>query len=202
MGSQSVHNQLWRRKERSGKQLGALDAFLNTSGHFTIVLPPVAQRQPYHQELAIEISRNLHQYYSADSDIVEDIRYMTGEGNVILIDIKDSRALGQAATDMALSFNEEMISVQDTTGRLKIYPMEPGVGAIFLRPLGPERVAIVVAGADEDGLRAAARLVPLRTGVGQPSLIILGKEAGWKGVEGALAMGMFDSKWQLSNGFL
>ena len=182
--------------------MGALDAFLNTSGHFTIVLPPAAQRQPYHQELAIEISRNLHQYYSADSDIVEDISCMTGEGNAILVDFKDPRTLGQSATDVGLSINEEIISVRDATGRQNIYPMEPGVGAIFLRPLGPEKVAIVVIGADEDGLRSAARLVPLRTGVGQPNLIILGKEAGWKGVEGALAMGMFDSKWHLSNSFL
>lgn len=198
----SVHSQSWRRRERSGKQLGALDAFLNTSGHFTIVLPPAAQRKPYHQELAIEISRNLHQYYSADSDIVEDIRCMTGKGNVILIDIKDSRNLGQSATVIGLNINEEMIAVRDATGRRKTYLLEPGVGAIFLQPLDPVRVAIVVIGADENGLRSAARLVPLRTGVGQPNLIILGKEAGWKGVEGALAMGMFDSKWHLSNGFL
>lgn len=127
---------------------------------------------------------------------------MAGEGNVILVDIKDSRTLGQSAIDMGLSINKESISVREATGRLKIYPMEPGVGAIFLQPLGSERVAIVVIGADEDGLRSAVRLVPLRTGVGQPNLIILGKEAGWKGVEGTLAMGMFDSKWQLSTGFL
>ena len=78
--------------------------------------------------------------------------------------------------------------------------METGLGAVFLRPLGNERLELVVWGADGSGLRQAARLVPTLTGVGQADFIILSKRAAWQGHAGAIAMGFFDFEWQISEG--
>jgi hypothetical protein len=36
------------------------------------------------------------------------------------------------------------------------------------------------------------------TGVGQPDFVVLGESAKWKGIEGALAMGFFDSTWEVT----
>lgn len=196
-----VRTEAWKKKERSGRQLGALDAFQNTKGPFTIVLPPVSERKFHHRELAIEIANNLFQYYAADSEIVEDIKYGNGMGNVILIDTHNPKVHEQSQINFGISIQNKRISIRDTTGRRKTFEGQ-GLGAIFLEPLGIDRLTLVVWGADEEGLRAAARLVPLRTGVGQPNFVVLGREAGWKGVGGALAMGMFDSDWKVASGLL
>ena len=57
---------------------------------------------------------------------------------------------------------------------------------------------LVLWGADEGGLLAAARLLPLRTGVGQPDFVVVARASSWAGVGGAKALGMFDSTWQVS----
>jgi hypothetical protein len=36
------------------------------------------------------------------------------------------------------------------------------------------------------------------TGVGQPDFVVFGEGAKWKGIEGVLAMGFFDSAWEVS----
>lgn len=132
---------------------------------------------------------------------MEDLKYSYGKGNVVFVDFHDSSTARYSVKNCGICVQDEEILVRDKAGRRKSFPKGPGVGAIFLQPLGIERLAIMLVGADEDGLRKVARLMPLRTGVGQPNFVILGEEAGWKGVEGVLAMGMFDSKWQISNAF-
>ena len=193
---------MWKKKERSGKQLGALSAFLNTGAQFTIVLPPLHQRKSYHLKLAVELANNLYKYFAAESAVLEDFRPSTTlDGNAIFLDIYDATSLGQFAANFPISITDKAISLRDTRGRGTTFRKDLGVGSIFLHPLGEDRLALVILGSDEDGLRAAARLVPLRTGVGQPDFVILGREAAWKGTEGVLAMGQFDSDWQISTAY-
>ena len=63
--------------------------------------------------------------------------------------------------------------IVNAAGKKKKYRVEDGLGAIFLCPLKGGRLGLVVWGADEVGLRTASRLVPLRTGVGQPDFIVV-----------------------------
>lgn len=72
------------------------------------------------------------------------------------------------------------------------------MGAIFLRPLLNERLELVVWGFDQQGLRQAARLVPMLTGVGQPEFVVVSQRCAWEGAAGVLAMGSFDNFWNVS----
>lgn len=197
-----MQDTVWKKKERNGKQLGSLNAFLNTRAHFTIVLPPLHLRKSYHLKLAVELANNLYNYFAAESAIVENFRpSATLHGNAVFLDHYDVTSLGQFAVEFPIRVTDKTISLRDTRGRGMTFQGDLGVGSIFLHPLGEGRLALVILGSDEDGLRAAARLLPLRTGVGQPDFVILGREAAWKGAEGVLAMGQFDSDWQISTAF-
>ena len=85
-------------------------------------------------------------------------------------------------------------------GTIAIFPFEVGMGAIFLRPLPGERLELVVWGFDKQGLRQAARLVPMLTGVGQPDFVVVSRKCTSKGAAGVLAMGSFDNFWKVSEG--
>lgn len=92
----------------------------------------------------------------------------------------------------------EGISIRDALGNTRLYPSDEGLGAIFLRPLPDERLNLVVWGFDDAGLRSAARLVPMLTGVGQPDFIVVSKVCAWKGAAGILALGFLDHRWNVS----
>lgn len=76
--------------------------------------------------------------------------------------------------------------------------MQRGLGAILLRPLPMERLELDIWGFDSFGLRLAARLLPMLTGVGQPEFIVVSERCAWEGTGGVLAMGSFDRHWELS----
>jgi hypothetical protein len=38
----------------------------------------------------------------------------------------------------------------------------------------------------------------MMTGVGQPDFVVFGESAKWRGIEGVLAMGFFDSNWAIT----
>lgn len=88
--------------------------------------------------------------------------------------------------------------MRDAFGFRRTYQFEAGLGAAFLRPLPDERLELVIWGYDDTGLRQAARLVPMLTGVGQPDFIVVSRRCGWKGASGVLAMGLFDYAWKVS----
>ncbi|KAF8468375.1 hypothetical protein BDZ91DRAFT_695632 [Kalaharituber pfeilii] len=188
--------------ERTADQMGALDAIFQTKSGFQIVLPTIGQRKSYHEALAVEISRNLFQYYGADSVIISEESGLCSQGNYILLNLTNSTMCEPGITvEFPVTIFGDTLSIKNKYGRNKTYSAQPGLGAIFLKPVGEHSLAIVIWGVDEEGLRGAARLLPLRTGVGQPNLIVIGREAGWKGVGGVMAMAMFDSEWKIQDGF-
>ena len=81
-------------------------------------------------------------------------------------------------------------------GRVVYRAKEHGLGCISLRPLSSERLEIMVWGADYGSLTIATRLLPMISGFMQPDFIVTTREMLWKGAEGALAMGFFDSHWR------
>ena len=94
----------------------------------------------------------------------------------------------------------EGVSVRRHDGTQQRFGPLAGLGAIFLRPRPDESLELVIWGYDKLGLRLAARLLPMLTGVGQPDFVIVRKECAWEGAAGVLAMGSFDNHWNLSEG--
>lgn len=109
----------------------------------------------------------------------------------------DSPALGSHSNPIGFD-NGGRLYIRRQGGAETVFPFEVGMGAIFLRPLLDERLEVVIWGFDKQGLRQAARLMPMLTGVGQPDFIVVSKRCAWEGAAGVLALGSFDNFWRVS----
>lgn len=189
---------------RRGNQLGNIDAILRTRGPFTVIWH--GRRSAAGDHLALQVARNLHQYFAADANIIVSdpsaaaaaTTNPTARGNVISLGIgSDIPTTTDDKHPIALS--DASLTIRDHTGASRTYRAgDAGLAAIFLRPLDDERLELVVWGATQRGLRLAARLVPLLTGAGQPDFVVLTHAAAERGVDGALALGFFDSDWKVA----
>ncbi|KAF1918088.1 hypothetical protein BDU57DRAFT_446112 [Ampelomyces quisqualis] len=180
--------------QRCGRQLGSMTAVLRTRGPFVIQHANTTGAS----RLALQISRNLHQYFYADATIqcsLSDQTVTHTTGNIITLALGDT-LLGQLQ-DFPVHVGSSTCSVVDSQGNRQEYGSQAR-GAAFLRPADGERLELVLWGADEEGLRQAARIVPMLTGVGQPDFVVFGESAKWRGIEGVLAMGFFDWKWDVT----
>lgn len=184
----------WMLELRYGDQLGPLDSILRTSSRLIIRTFSVETF-----DMALQVSRNLFQYFAADSEIIQSSADVDQQKSNVI-----SLALGR-------DFNEYLSEVHPISitgdrglvlrkgnGQSRAYELEGGLGAIYLRPLVGGRLELVIWGYDDWGLRLASRLVPMLTGVGQPEYIVVSKACAWKGAAGVLAMGSFDNSWNLS----
>lgn len=187
----------WRSlSQRHGRQLGALDAVLRTTDLFTVVTCSHDV-----DDIALQISRNFFQYFGADSQIItEQAESSIKSGNVIVVAV--GKELPPPKLDgFPLLIKADSLSLSiANTGTTRNYGHQEGLGAVFLRPLEDQRLELVVWGTDKAGLRQAARLVPMLTGVGQADFVIISSTAPWKGHAGTLATGFFDHSWNVSRG--
>jgi hypothetical protein len=143
------------------------------------------------------VSRNLQQYFRADSTITSDDAKTESAnitGNVIHLVVGNT--LSSTISDFPVQVTPSGITVRDYRGQDQFYA--EARGAAWLQPLAGERLKLVLWGADDEGLGQATRLVPMLTGVGQPDFVVLSEEAKWKGLEGTLALGFFGSQWQVT----
>ena len=169
-----------------------MDAILRTKGAFQIV-----RHSTNTSTIALQVSRNLCQYYAADTQLTSSYGdALASDGNVLSISIGEDYPLGMDDPN-SLRVGED-VRVRDGQHRRKYIDRGQGLAAIFLRPLPDERLELVVWGCDKESLEVAARLVPMMTGSGQPDFVILDKSMLWKGVAGSLALGFFDSDWEIS----
>jgi poly(3-hydroxybutyrate) depolymerase len=178
--------------QRHGRQLGSMAAILRTQGPFIIRHPGTDDTS----RVALQISRNLHQYFQADSNIISSLSETfpgNTTGNIFTLAVGDSIA-SQSSDEYPIYIGKAKCSITDHRGRKQEYG-DKARGAAFVRPAGKESLELVIWGADQEGLQQAARIVPMMTGVGQPDFVVLGESAKWRGIEGALAMGFFDSDW-------
>jgi hypothetical protein len=182
---------------RHGRQLGSMTSILRTEGPFVIR----HQGSNITSHLALQVSRNLHQYFQADTKIQSSNSWdalNNTTGNLITLTIGNTIPPG---THLAfpIQATSTSITIRDSKGVQRIHNSDStSLGAAFLRPLDGERLELVLWGSDDDGLSRAARLVPMLTGVGQPDFVVLGEKAKWKGVDGALALGFFDYRWEVT----
>lgn len=188
----------WKNLEqRSGRQRGALESILRSAGPFQLV---------YSSEESLstttQASRNLYQYYGADSSILPWLEYsnaVKGESNIIIF-ASGKTTLPARIPHFPIVLEDDRLLLTGYNGRVTSIPFAPGLGGVWLRPLPNERLELVVWGCDITGLRQAARLVPTLTGAGQPDFVIFDASARWKGHGGAVAMGFFDYEWRISAG--
>lgn len=206
----------WRNiDQRYGRQLGAMDAVLNTVGTFSIKMCSFGV-----ERIALQTSRNLLQYFAADSQITRDCdpgKPQPGIGNVVTLaignDIPISNYTGfpiHSNRNRLVLLRRTIYSPSNDAAGTAILPgrgpcskhefaHEVGLGALFLRPLQDESLELVAWGADISGLEQAARLVPTLTGVGQPDFMVMSNSCRWRGHSGLYAAGFFDRSWQISS---
>ncbi len=149
--------------------------------------------------VALQISRNLFQYFGADSEIVQlDAPLGEHKGNLITVSLGRGIPLCPLANFPVAIDKERGVSVSSKYGAKRFFEFQEGLGALLLRPLPSERLELLIWGYDIHGLRHAARLLPIVTGVGQPDFVIVSKKCAWRGAGGVHAMGFFNSLWEVS----
>ncbi|KAI5297634.1 putative aminophospholipid-translocase [Ascosphaera pollenicola] len=195
--------------QRSGRQVGSLDAILRSNGRFSIVC---AKRT---MALAVQISRNFLQYYGADSQIVGLDKCSDAIGSTTgnIITVVEGRDYPPAypytgsrspTSEFPVRITDEAIIVEgkdEEDEDSAIYGIQPGRFVVTLRPLPDQRLELLLWGADGEAVRYASRLVPMVTGTGQPDFIV--GDAGElrvRGAGGVLAAGFFDWQWKVARG--
>ncbi|KAL9078478.1 MAG: hypothetical protein Q9157_002599 [Trypethelium eluteriae] len=199
-------------EKRSGRQLGPMEAILRSQG--TLEIRDLLGTVP---DIALQVSRNLHQYFGADTIISSNSKKVaTGSGNVIEIYLMPPLPGPELHHAGSLSryhhLRDDFLQLQRIDedghfraslllhdGRRRCYETPVGswgFGGIFLSPLESERLSLTICGTGEEALRFAARFVPMLTGVGQPDFILFDQRCTWKGADGVLAMGFFDHEWK------
>lgn len=174
-----------------------MDAVLRTSNGFSIAR---SSRSAVIDRIALQISRNLCQYFGADTEVVDkSATYTPQYSNMIRIAIGRDLPASSAHDYPIRIVGPGEIVILGTDGLTRVYDSNAGLGAILLRPLGDDQVELLVWGSDEEGLDIAARLVPMLTGVGQPDFIVADKKMLWGGAGEVLAMGYFDHLWNVTS---
>lgn len=151
--------------------------------------------------LAVQVSRNFFQYFGADAEIIgPDQPNPTKGGNRVILSLGSAGLVVATASQHKTFFvdGEKDFCVRGSNGRLAVYGFTEGLGAIFLRPGTNGTLELVIWGFDIPGLRFAARMVPMLTGVGQPDFIVVGQECAWKGAAGVRALGYLDNSWNVA----
>ncbi|KAL6705360.1 hypothetical protein ACN47E_007009 [Coniothyrium glycines] len=180
---------------RQRYQMGSMTAILRSQGPFVIRHAGCDDTS----RVALQISRNLHQYFQADSIVAASEEYeipVNSTGNVITLVIGVSDV---AQSPNFFSVTSRGVEVKNHLSEAQYFG-DRARSAVYLRPVPGQwhRLELVLWGADTAGLQQAARLVPMLTGVGQPDFVVLSESARWRGVEGALAMGFFDANWKVT----
>ncbi|KXT16256.1 hypothetical protein AC579_456 [Pseudocercospora musae] len=181
---------------RMGNQLGQMDSILRTRGPFQIL-----QHSAQADHIALQISRNLCQYFAADTIVSKDWdQAFASTGNIISVAIGKDLPQGYFQNHPIQVEKGKKIHIRHFFGDPGNYDdfADLGLAAIFLRPLPMGRLELVVWGSDASMLEVAARLVPLMPGSGQPDFVVMDKTMLAKGLEGVLAMGFFDNFWEVS----
>lgn len=151
--------------------------------------------------IALQVSRNLYQYFSADAEIVDVEQQKCPEsfiGNTITV-VTGSSLPPSHLRDFPIRISNDSQVLVRVPGNMPIWTRanDNDVGAVFLRPSQSQALELVVWGRTVNDLAWAARLTPFMTGIGQPDFVILDRKSRWKGVEGT-SLGFFDAGWEIS----
>ncbi|GAB1737954.1 hypothetical protein NU219Hw_g2467t1 [Hortaea werneckii] len=178
---------------RQASQQGGINAILKSKGpfHITYLSPPA-------KKVALQISRNLCQYFAADTVITDDYNQsLDGHtSNLVTVAIGSDLTGLLDRADFPIKVFDDHLQILDH--HIHSYDSHRGLAAAFVRPLPNGRLDLGLWGMDEESLAIAARLAPLMTGTGQPDFVVADRSMLWKGLEGTLALGFFDDDWNVS----
>ncbi|KAL1923835.1 uncharacterized protein VTP21DRAFT_8815 [Calcarisporiella thermophila] len=178
----------WRSQERHPGTYGPIVRILESAGPVLII----TAEDPDYLRMAQTIAHDLYLYGGIDSEIVvqsEKSQRPEAKGNIIYVGVAERR--GEQAFEPPLSMTEGVLHVgeREYSG--------PGLGALYLEPLGSERLALRIVGTDVAGVQRAARMFPRRTSMMLPEFVVVGKEMDWKGAGGILATGYYTNAWRI-----
>ncbi|KAI7273497.1 alpha/beta-hydrolase [Hortaea werneckii] len=188
---QVVHNS--QLPARQASQQGGMNGSLKTKGPFYITYLSHSAKK-----IALQISRNLCQYFAADTVITDDYNQSLDArtSNLVTVAIGSDLAGILDGADFPIKVFDDHLEILDHD--VHSYGPHRGLAAAFVRPLANGRLDLVLWGVNEESLAIAARLVPLMTGTGQPDFVVADRSMLWKGLEGTLALGLFDDDWNVS----
>lgn len=181
--------------ESSSKLGSGLNAIMNTQSRLHIVYDGSKSKR-----VGIAVANNLFQYYAADTDIASGaLRDSHHSGNIVRIFLGASSP-SLTIPGFPIHIHDRRIDLRRCDGSTKTFANDEfaHISAIYLQPGRAQQLELVIWGSNEIALETAARLAPTFTGVGVPDFVILGEEARWKGIDGALGVGFFDAKWNIS----
>ena len=186
-----VHNS--QLPSRQASQQGGINAILKSKGPFYITHLSAPAKK-----IALQISRNLCQYFAADTIITGDYNQSRDAraGNLVTVAIGGDLAGIHNRADFPIKVFNDHLQILDH--HIHSYGSHRGLAAAFIRPLPNGRLDLVLWGVDEESLAVAARLAPLMTGTGQPDFVVADRSMLWKGLEGTLALGFLDDEWKVS----
>ncbi|KAI7473951.1 alpha/beta-hydrolase [Hortaea werneckii] len=188
---QIVHNS--QLPVRQASQQGGMNAVLKSKGPFYITYLSHPAKK-----IALQISRNVCQYFAADTVITDDYNQSLGArtSNLITVAVGSDLTGILDGADFPIKVFHDHLEILDQ--EVHSYGSHRGLAAAFVRPLPNGRLDLVLWGVDEESLAIAARLAPLMTGTGQPDFVVADRSMLWKGLEGTLALGFFDDSWNVS----
>ncbi|RMX77126.1 hypothetical protein D0869_10116 [Hortaea werneckii] len=178
---------------RQASQQGGVNAILKSKGPFYITYLTAPAKK-----IALQISRNLCQYFAADTVITDDYNQSLDAhpSNLVTVAIGGDLTGILDRANFPIKVFDDHLQILDH--RLHSYDSHRGLAAAFIRPLPNGRLDLVLWGVDEESLTIAARLAPLMTGTGQPDFVVADRSMLWQGLGGTLALGFFDDEWNVS----
>lgn len=106
-------------------------------------------------EVALQVSRNLYEYFGADSEIVASSEGLKRhESNVIMIAIGRKLAQSLLPSYPITISAREGVCIRIVKSEVHSHAFHDGLGVILLRPLRKERLEAAIWGFCESGLRA------------------------------------------------
>ncbi|KAI6816122.1 alpha/beta-hydrolase [Hortaea werneckii] len=178
---------------RQASQQGGINAILKSKGPFYITYLSAQAKKT-----ALQLSRNLCQYFAADTVITDDYNQSLDArtSNLVTVAIGGDLTDILDGADFPIKAFDDHLQILDH--RIHSYDARRGLSMAFVRPLPNGRLDLVLWAIDEESLAIAARLAPLMTGTGQPDFVVADRSMLWKGLEGTLALGFFDDDWNVS----
>lgn len=190
------HTALGSPTKRTPRQMGGLEALLRTHGKLLIARHTEGEIS---RKIALQISRNLCQYFAADTMIVSGYAELENEtGNMISIAVGEDLPPVEHVPYPISVKGGRLVVEDDLTDTMQSSSAADDQFGVFLRPWESSRVELVVWAARAENLDIAARLVPMMTGAGLPDFVIGDRSMMWKGLEGVLALGWLDDSWRVS----
>ena len=161
----------------------------------TKVPTPIIQ---LYQQYSVYIANELFKQHRVDTTIMSDIQYQTlsaeEKTNIFLIGGPQSNVVAEEIlkdTPIPVSFEHGELIIADCH-----ISCEKQAGAVFLAPHG-NHVALVVAGSSPSVFESIVHLLPLHSPYDNfPDYAIFDSNHLWKGGNGILSTGYWDSNWK------